>query len=48
MAEDGEGAIVELLQGWDYTATVHPDAGGVEEVIRQLLWQLAACVVFAR
>jgi hypothetical protein len=36
---DGEGAGA---------VAVHSDKGCAEEIIRQLRWQLAACVVFAR
>jgi hypothetical protein len=47
-AKDGEGAVIGLLQGQDDTTAAHPDEGGAEEIIRQLQWQLAAHVVFAR
>jgi hypothetical protein len=40
--QDGIGAVVGLLQGWDDIATVHPDKGGMKKVPRKLLCQLAA------
>ncbi len=46
-AQDDTGAIIGLLQGQD-DATVHPDKGDAEEVVRKLFWQLAARVVLAR
>ncbi len=37
-AQDGVGAVVERLKGWDDTAPTDPDEGGREEVA----WQLGA------
>jgi hypothetical protein len=41
-------AIVGPLERRNRAAAVHPDKEGSEEVSRQLVWQQAACVVFAR
>jgi hypothetical protein len=44
-AQDGVGAIVERLKGWDGTASTDPDEGGGEEVAWQLVQQLGARIV---
>jgi hypothetical protein len=44
-AQDGIGAVVERLKGWDDTAPMDPDEGGGEEVAWQLVWQLDARIV---
>ncbi len=38
MEQDSVEAIVGLHQGRNDTAAVHPDEGGTEEVLRELLW----------
>ncbi len=40
--------IVGSLQGWDDATVVHPDKGGMEDVPRELLWQLVARVGLTR
>ncbi len=45
MAEDGVGAVVERLKGWDDAAPMDPDEGGGEEVAWQLVRQLDARIV---
>jgi hypothetical protein len=44
-AEDGVGAVVERVKGWDDAAAPDPDEGGGEEVGWQLVWQLGARIV---
>ncbi len=44
-AQDGVGAVVELLKGWDDAAPMDPDEGVGEEVAWQLLRQLGARIV---
>jgi hypothetical protein len=44
-AQDGVGAVVERLKGWDDAAPTDPDEGGGEEVAWQLVWQLGARIV---
>ncbi len=44
-AQDGVGAVVELLKGWDDAAPTDPDKGGGEEVAWQLVRQLGARIV---
>jgi hypothetical protein len=44
-AQDGVGAVVERLKGWDDAAPTDPDEGGGEEVTWQLVWQLGARIV---
>jgi hypothetical protein len=44
-AEDGVGAVVERLKGWDDAAPTDPDEGGGEEVAWQLVRQLGARIV---
>jgi hypothetical protein len=46
--QDGVGAIIGLLQGRDVVAPVLPDQNGLEKVLREFLWQLAAQIVLAR
>ncbi len=43
-AKHGKGAVIGPLEWQNSTAVAHPDEGGVEEVSRQLVWQLAACL----
>ncbi len=43
--QDGVGAVVEWLKGWDDAAPTDPDEGGGEEVAWQLVWQLGARIV---
>jgi hypothetical protein len=44
-AQDGIGAVVERLKGWDDAAPTNPDEGGGEEVAWQLVRQLGARIV---
>jgi hypothetical protein len=44
-AQDGVGAVVERLKGWDDAAPTDPDEGGGEEVAWQLVRQLGARIV---
>jgi hypothetical protein len=44
-AQDGVGAVVEPLKGWDDAAPMDPDEGGGEEVAWQLVRQLGARIV---
>ncbi len=44
-AQDGVGAVVERLKGWDDAAPTDPDEGGSEEVAWQLVQQLGARIV---
>ncbi len=44
-AEDGVGAVVERLKGWDDAAPTDLDEGGGEEVAWQLFQQLGARIV---
>ncbi len=44
-AQDGVGAVVERLKGWDDAAPMDPDEGGEEEVAWQLVRQLGARIV---
>ncbi len=44
-AQDGVGAVVERLKGWDNAAPMDPDEGGGEEVAWQLVRQLGARIV---
>ncbi len=39
-AEDGVGAVVERLKGWDDAAPTDPDEGGGEEVAWQLVLKI--------
>jgi hypothetical protein len=43
-AQEGVGAVVERLKGWDDAAPKDPDEGG-GEVTWQLVWQLGARIV---
>ncbi len=43
--QDGVGAVVERLKGWDDAAPTDPDEGGGEEVTWQLVRQLGARIV---
>jgi hypothetical protein len=45
VAQDGVGAVVERLKGWDDAAPTDPDEGGREEVTWQLVQQLGARIV---
>jgi hypothetical protein len=44
-ADDGVGAVVERVKGWDDAAPTDPDEGGGEEVAWQLVRQLGARIV---
>jgi hypothetical protein len=44
-AQDGVGAVVARLKGWNDAAPTDPDKGGGEEVAWQLVWQLGARIV---
>ncbi len=44
-AQDGVGAVVERLKGWDDAAPTDPDEGGGEELAWQLARQLGARIV---
>ncbi len=45
-AQDGIGAVIERLKGWDDAAPTDPDEGGGEEgVAWQLVRQLGAIIV---
>jgi hypothetical protein len=48
LAQDGIGAVVGPLQGWDDIAAGAPRQESAEEVPRKLLWQVAARVVLVR
>jgi hypothetical protein len=43
--QDGVGAVVERLKGWDDAALMDPDEGGGEELAWQLARQLGARIV---
>jgi hypothetical protein len=43
--QDGVGAVVERLKGWDDATPTDPDEGGGEEVAWQLVRQLGARIV---
>jgi hypothetical protein len=45
MVQDGVGAVVERLKGWDDAALTDPDEGRGEELAWQLARQLAARIV---
>jgi hypothetical protein len=44
-AQDGIGAVVERLKGWNDATPTVPDEGGGEEVAWQLVRQLGARIV---
>ncbi len=44
-ADDGVGAVVERVKGWDDPTSTDPDEGGGEEVAWQLVRQLGARIV---
>jgi hypothetical protein len=46
VAQDGVGAVIGPLQGRDNATAVHP--GEEARRLWELLWQLVACVMFAR
>jgi hypothetical protein len=44
-AQDGIGAVVERLKGWDDATPMYPDEGGGEEVAWQVIRKLGARIV---